>query len=340
MTPLAIVILNYNGAEHLKTFLPSVIANSGGQKIVVADNCSTDNSVEIMKTKFPDIELILNKENGGFAKGYNEALKQVEAELYLLLNSDVEVGPNWLEPLLDRMKDDTISGCQPKVLAHHNPNSFEHAGASGGFIDKDYFPFCRGRIFDDVEQDQGQYDEAIEVFWATGAAFLIRSKAFWLVDGFDEDFFAHMEEIDLCWRLKKQGHRFMVEPKSTVLHVGGGTLPYSSPFKTYLNFRNSLFMLIKNHEGPLFLKWLRRMTLDGIAGVRFGLRREWAQLNSVWKAHRDMYKSMSKFLKKRKAIKAQSTTFNKKGMYDGSILTEKFLKKNRFFSDLDKQTFN
>lgn len=332
MSQLAIVILNYNGRTFLSQFLPTVIACSEGHEIIVADNQSTDDSLSFLRENFPAIRLIENPENGGFAKGYNQALSQVKSEYYLLLNSDIEVTPGWLLPLLEEMKNPTVAGCQPKVRSFHNKALFEHAGASGGFLDRDYFPLCRGRIFELVEEDNGQYDDSIEVFWATGAALMIRSDVFHSVGGFDEDFFAHMEEIDLCWRLKKLGHRFTVVPQSTVFHVGGGTLPYSSPFKTYLNFRNSLYMLIKNHDGWLLPKLFVRLTLDGVAGIRFFFLGEFKQIKSLWHAHRDMYKNFGKFYKKRKAIRRNKGTFNRTGLLPKSILVERYLLKKEHFS--------
>ncbi|MCT4560048.1 MAG: glycosyltransferase family 2 protein [Crocinitomicaceae bacterium] len=334
MNTLAIVILNYNGKGYLEKFLPNVIEHSKGHEIIVADNCSTDDSVAFMKEKHPDIQLIELKENGGFAKGYNQALAQVKSDFYLLLNSDIEVTENWCEKLLETLQDETVAGVQPKVLAYDNKSHFEHAGASGGFLDRDYFPYCRGRIFEITEEDTGQYQEPTEVFWATGASLLIRSKVFHEVGGFDEDFFAHMEEIDLCWRAKRRGWKFMVNPEAVVYHVGGGTLSYASPFKTYLNFRNSLFMLIKNHEGPLFIKWLIRMCLDGVAGARFLVLGETKQLKALWEAHRDMYKKLGKMLKKRKELKAFSTQFNAAGLSKKSILVQRYIHGKTHYSDL------
>lgn len=316
-----------------------MISCSNGHEVVVADNCSTDESVSFLKENFPNIRLIQNTSNGGFAKGYNDALKHIESEFYLLLNSDIEVTQNWIEPLLEMMKDKHVAGCQPKVLSYHQKNSFEHAGACGGFLDKDFFPFCRGRIFQKVEEDLGQYDTPIEVFWATGAALMIRADVYHQVGGLDEDFFAHMEEIDLCWRLKKQNYKFMVAPTSVVYHIGGGTLDYSSPFKTYLNFRNSLYMIIKNYDGILFFKMFRRLIIDGIAGVRFLVRGEFKQLGSILKAHRDVYLSLGKILKKRKKIKAESTQFNRIGLYKASILWERYVLKKDKFSMLSKDKF-
>lgn len=336
---VAVVILNWNGQKYLEQFLPSVIQNSGNAKIVVADNASTDNSVEFVQKNYPEIELIINSENGGFAKGYNDALKKVDAEFYMLLNSDIEVTPNWLTPLIEQMKDSQVAGCQPKVKAYNSQVSFEHAGASGGFLDRNYFPFCRGRIFNSIETDFGQYDGDAEIFWASGACLLIRSELFHNSGGFDEAFFAHMEEIDLCWRLKKMNYKFMVCPSSTVYHIGGGTLPYTSPRKVYLNFRNSIMMLIKNHEGVLLPKLFTRLCIDGIAAVRFLMIGEFKQFNAVWRAHFFAYGNMKTLLKKRKAIKNSSTTFNATGLYKGSILTAYFFKGIKEYSKLNQRLF-
>lgn len=336
---VAVVILNWNGQKYLEQFLPSVIQNSGNAKIVVADNASTDNSVEFVQKNYPEIELIINSENGGFAKGYNDALKKVDAEFYMLLNSDIEVTPNWLAPLIEQMKDPQVAGCQPKVKAYNSQVSFEHAGASGGFLDRNYFPFCRGRIFNSIETDFGQYDGATEIFWASGACLLIRSELFHSAGGFDEAFFAHMEEIDLCWRLKKMNYKFMVCPSATVYHIGGGTLPYTSPRKVYLNFRNSIMMLIKNHEGVLLPKLFTRLCIDGIAAIRFLMIGEFKQFNAVWRAHFFAYGNMKTLLKKRKAIKNASTTFNATGLYKGSILTAYFFKGITEYSKLNQRLF-
>ncbi len=336
---ISVVILNWNGRAFLEQFLPSVVANSGDAKIVVADNGSTDSSIEFVRKNYPNIELVLNEENGGFAKGYNDALKQVDNEIYVLLNSDIEVTPNWLEPLSKTMKDRTIAGCQPKVLSFHNKHLFEHAGASGGFLDHNYFPFCRGRIFDHVEEDKGQYNEELEIFWATGACLMIRSDIFHEAGGFDEDFFAHMEEIDLCWRVKKMNYKFMVCPASTVYHVGGGTLPYSSPRKVYLNFRNSLIMITKNHDGYVFPKIFHRLVLDGVAAVKFMFNGEFKNVLAVFNAHMYHHGHIRTMLKKRKAVKTQTTTFNSRGLYSGSILIAYFYRKIQEYSNLDMRYF-
>ena len=250
---VAVVILNWNGQSFLEKFLPNVIKYSQEVQIIVADNQSSDNSVAFLKDKFPEVSIIINPSNDAFAKGYNLALKQVQAEYYVLLNSDVEVTENWIEPIVSLMQSNPkIAACQPKILDYNQPSKFEYAGASGGFIDKYGYPFCRGRIFNVLEEDKGQYDSSMEVFWATGACMFVRSDAFWKVGGFDDDYFAHMEEIDVCWRMKNIGYQIFIEPKSKVYHVGGGTLNKLSPRKTFLNFRNNLITLTKN-ASPRFL---------------------------------------------------------------------------------------
>lgn len=339
MNKIAIVILNWNGRAFLEKFLPSVVSYSSGAEVIIAENGSTDDSVQFLKENYPQIRIVANEKNGGFAKGYNDALKEIEAEYYLLLNSDIEVTENWLEPMIECMKDPNVAGVQPKILSYQYKNQFEHAGASGGFLDRNYFPFCRGRIFDKFEVDSGQYDYKMEVFWATGAALLIRSKLFHEVGGFDEAFFAHMEEIDLCWRLKNMGYSFYVEPKSIVFHVGGGTLPYLSPQKSYLNFRNSLYMLVKNHPGLLFPKLLYRLILDGIAGLRFLMRGELKHLWSVIHAHGSMYVRLNTLLKQRKQITQNNTNFNDGGLYKASILWARYFKGITKFSDLNQRLF-
>ena len=339
MKSLAIVFLNWNGKHFLEKFLPSVCEYSGDAKIIVADNASNDDSVSYIRKHYSGIQLIINESNGGFAKGYNDALKHVEADYYLLLNSDIEVTPNWTLPLLRIMENPNVAGCQPKVLSYQDKTMFEHAGASGGMLDRNYYPFCRGRIFDKFEHDEGQYNDEVDVFWATGAALLIRAELYHQVGGLDEAFFAHMEEIDLCWRLKKQGYKFMVVPQSHIFHVGGGTLPYLSPRKSYLNFRNSLFMIIKNHEGNLFFKLFNRMLLDGIAGVRFLVRGEWKHLASVFNAHMAMYRRLPHLLKQRKEIKRNAANFNSQGLYRGSILWARYFKGVSKFKDLNQRLF-
>ncbi|MEZ4889607.1 MAG: glycosyltransferase family 2 protein [Crocinitomicaceae bacterium] len=340
MKDVSIVILNWNGRNYLKQFLPSVIKYSGDARIIVADNASTDDSVEFLQQHFPQVEIIVNETNGGFAKGYNDALKKVDAKFYVLLNSDIEVTENWLQPLYQLLQNDKIAGCQPKIRSYSEKHKFEHAGAVGGFIDANYFPFCRGRIFDSVEEDEGQYDGVSEVFWATGAALMVRSDVYHQLGGLDESFFAHMEEIDWCWRAKKLGYALYVQPESVVYHVGGGTLPYASPRKTYLNFRNSLYMIVKNHEGWLFPKLLYRMIIDGVAGVRFLFLGEINNLISVVKAHFSMYANLSSLLQKRRAIKASSVAPNTTGRYNGNLLWAYYFKGVKKFSKLNQRLFS
>lgn len=333
----AIVILNWNGKSFLETFLPTVISSSKGARVIVADNASTDDSVAFLNANFPTVEVIQNSSNGGFAKGYNDALKHVDAEFYVLLNSDIETTDNWLEPLLDCFSDERVAGCQPKVKSYQSKGDFEHAGAAGGCLDINYFPFCRGRILSTVEDDHAQYNGQQEIFWATGACMAIRSKCFHEAGGFDEDFFAHMEEIDLCWRLKRNNYRFLVAPKSVVYHVGGGTLPYNSPRKTFLNFRNSLFMLTKNHQGLLFPKLFWRMMIDGLAALSFLAKGEFKQFGAVFNAHMAFYGKLNTFLKKRKALKSTSTTFNSTGMFRGNLLWNYYVKGVKKYSDLNQR---
>jgi len=337
---LAVVILNYNGKNFLEKFLPGVIAYSGDAQIVVADNASTDDSVSFLQTAFPTVHLVINDQNGGFAKGYNDALKKVQAEYYVLLNSDIEVTPGWIAPCLALLeKNKSIAAVQPKILAWHNKTKFEHAGAAGGFLDKNFYPFCQGRIFENVEDDHGQYNEAREIFWATGACMFIRAEAYHGAGGLDDAFFAHMEEIDLCWRLKSRGHQLFYCPDSTIYHVGGGTLNYMNPKKTYLNFRNSLYMITKNYEGNLFSKMIGRLCLDGVAAslflVKFQFRHFWA----VFRAHMSFYGHLSILLKQRKELKKQVTVFNKNGLYKKNIVFRKFLGGVKTFTDLKQEDF-
>ena len=340
MEEIAIVILNFNGKSYLEKFLPSVIKHSPNTEIYVADNKSTDDSIHFLKTYYPEIKLIINESNGGFAKGYNDALKQVNSKYYLLLNSDIEVTSNWLTPLYNTLSSEKIAACQPKILAYDDKNRFEHAGACGGFLDINYYPFCRGRILEQTEIDINQYDYSQEIFWASGACLLIKADLFHKLDGFDEDFFAHMEEIDLCWRIKKLGYQIYVNPQSIVYHVGGGTLNYMSPFKTYLNFRNSLFMILKNHEGFYFFKIFKRLILDGLAGILFITKGQISHTFAVIKAHFSFYKYFFIMLKKRKKIKLQTTKINNKGLYKGNILWAKYVKRIISFNLLNHRLFS
>jgi len=330
---VSIVILNFNGEKHLNTYLPSVIKYSPNAHIVIIDNCSTDDSVEYIRSKHPQIQLIILDSNYGFAEGYNKGLKSVESKYYVLLNNDVRVTQNWLDPLITSIEKENLAGCQPKILSDINQNYFEHAGACGGFIDKDFFPFCRGRIFDTIEKDTKQYEESLDVFWCSGAALAIKSEIFHEMNGFDELFFAHMEEIDLCWRIQNHGHRFKVIPQSTVFHLGGGTLNYESSSKVYLNFRNNLFMIFKNYNGWIFTKLIRRMTIDSIAALQFLLKGKFNFFFSVFLAHMNFYANIPKLIKRRKKLKKKKS---KKliGFYKKSILISFFINKNKKFSDL------
>lgn len=338
---IAVVILNYNGEKFLEQFLPNVIEYSKDATIYVADNCSTDNSVEFLKQNFPEIKLIINTENGGFAKGYNDALKYVKADYYVLLNSDIEVTENWIKPCVDLLESDmSIAGLQPKILAYHDKTKFEHAGAAGGYLDKDFFPFCQGRIFDEVEMDNGQYNKSHEVFWASGACLFIRAELYHQQGGLDDSFFAHMEEIDLCWRLKQHGHKIFYCADSIVYHVGGGTLNYNSPKKTFLNFRNSLYMITKNYGGNLFFKIFKRLLLDGLAGSMFILKFQFKHCWAVVKAHFTFYGNLSQLLKKRQVIKQSRTNYNSKGLFRKSIIFKKYFGGVKMFSQLETKDFD
>lgn len=338
MMKVAVVILNWNGEKFLEGFLPSVIAcNTFYSKIILADNASTDNSVAYVKNNFPNVEIIQNTSNGGFAKGYNDALKQVEAEYFVLLNSDVEVTPGWMDSIIQLMNDDvTIAACQPKIRAYHDKKMFEYAGAAGGFIDKYGYPFCRGRILEKTEQDTGQYDDIREVFWATGACLFIRAKCYREVQGFDEDFFAHMEEIDLCWRLKNRGYKIMYCPSSIVYHVGGGTLSKTSSKKTYLNFRNNLILLCKNHPSEyLVSKMFLRMILDGVAGLKFLLSGQVSHFLAVLKAHKSFYAILPQTIRKRKELMRDIQHYTTTAVYLHCVVFDFYIRGKRTFKEID-----
>ncbi|MWB93985.1 glycosyltransferase [Flavobacterium sp. GA093] len=302
MDKIAVVILNWNGVKLLEQFLPSVIQYSAEATIYVADNASTDNSTAFIKEYFPSIKIIQNSGNHGFAKGYNDALKEVDAEIYALVNSDIEVTENWLQPIIETFENEKHTAIiQPKILDFKNKEYFEYAGAAGGFIDKFGYPYCRGRIFDTLEKDNGQYDDNCEIFWASGACFFIRSEIYHELGGFDESFFAHQEEIDLCWRAINDGQVIKYNSKSVVYHVGGATLQQGNPKKTYLNFRNSLLMLVKNlPKKGLFFVIFFRMILDGIAGVRFLTQGKFKHTIAILHAHFSFYCVSLVYLKKRK----------------------------------------
>lgn len=305
MKSIAVVILNWNGKGLLEQFLPSVMAHSEGAAIYVADNASTDDSVAFVKANYPAIRIIENKGNFGYAKGYNDALASVEEEIYALVNSDVEVTEGWLEPVIELFEADQETAIiQPKILDYKNKKHFEYAGAAGGFIDKYGYPFCRGRIFDTIEEDNGQYDDITEIFWASGACFFIRKDVYRELAGFDEDFFAHQEEIDLCWRAFNLNYKARFCHKSVIYHVGGATLNSINPRKTYLNFRNSLWMIVKNVPAPqLFPVLFIRMLLDGLAGIRFLSKGQAAHFGAILKAHFYFYIKFFHFINKRKSNK-------------------------------------
>jgi len=339
MLKVAIVILNWNGKKYLEQFLPVLIQNTkiDNSKIIVADNNSKDDSVVFLEKNYPKIELILLDKNYGFTGGYNKAIEQIEAEYFVLLNSDIEVSPNWLAPLIHTLDSDkTIAACQPKIRSYHNKNQFEYAGASGGFIDKFGYPFCRGRILDTIEDDTNQYNTLIDVFWATGACLVIKTDIYKSIGGLDNDFFAHMEEIDLCWRLKNQGYRVVVNPESEIFHVGGGTLPNNSPYKLYLNYRNNLFLLYKNlPKGKLFPILFYRMILDGISAMIFLLKFSFADFTAVIKAHFHFYISLKNLRYKRKKLLLNKAVNQHKEQYPRSIVFDYFIHKKKTFSKLN-----
>lgn len=341
MTKTAVVILNWNGRNFLEQFLPDVVKHSAGAEVIVADNASTDDSVAWLREHFPQVRIVQNAVNGGYAKGYNDALKTIEAEYYVLLNSDIEVTANWINPVIALLDaDPEVAACQPKIRAYHQKEHFEYAGAGGGFIDKWGYPFCRGRMFDTFEKDNGQYNDTCEIFWATGACLFVRAEAYHRCGGLDEDFFAHMEEIDLCWRMKNAGMKIMYCGESTVYHVGGGTLSKLSPQKTFLNFRNNLVLLAKNHAPGYFpLKLFLRLCLDGIAGIKFLLSGDGRHCWAVLRAHFAFYGSIGKTMAKRRAMKKQITKYSASAVYDGNIVYEYFLKGRKHFSDLPAERF-
>nr|WP_321452912.1 glycosyltransferase [uncultured Carboxylicivirga sp.] len=338
MSKTAIVILNWNGRSLLKQFLPVVIKNSNRSdvEIIVADNASTDNSLEYIKMNHPEIKTILLDQNYGFAGGYNKALQQVEADYYILLNSDVAPESNWLNPLIGAMdENENLAACMPKIRAYNSPNFFEYAGASGGYIDLFGYPFCRGRILNEIEEDKGQYKEPLSVFWATGAALMIRADLYHKTGGLDESFFAHMEEIDLCWRIKNMGYEIKVFPSSEVLHVGGATLDQQHPRKTFLNFRNNLLMLLKNLSGfRLFPILFVRMVLDGVAALHFIAKGEFRFFMAVFKAHLSFYSMIPEALRKRRFQKPMRIKIHHHEIYPQSIIWAFYFKKTTRFSQL------
>jgi len=335
----AVVILNWNGSKFLQQFLHGIIQNSKNvADVIIADNASTDGSIEFLRKEFPDLTVIRNSRNEGFSKGYNEALRLIQADYYILLNSDIEVTPGWITPLITMMeRDKSIAICQPKIKSYSEREKFEYAGAAGGFIDKFGYPFCRGRLFQSLETDHGQYDQEAEIFWATGACMAVRASNFKQLDGFDDDFFAHMEEIDLCWRAKNQGIKIMYCPHSEVFHIGAGTLPRKSALKTYLNIRNNIMMLYKNlPRKRLYIVLGLRCILDMMAALKFlvdgGIKDFWAVFRAYW----SFYSRIRRHYRKRKKLYHGNVS----NIYRGSIVIEYFIKRKKRFTELDPSRFS
>ena len=329
---IAIVILNWNGKKLLEQFLPSVVNFSSQEAdIYLADNASTDHSLQFVRDFFPSINIIENPTNGGYAKGYNNALQAIEADVYCLLNSDVEVTKNWLQPIIKVfLEDKNTAIIQPKLLDFKNKAKFEYAGAGGGFIDLFGYPYCRGRVFNDLETDEGQFNDTKDIFWASGACLFIRSKNYHEIQGFDEDYFAHQEEIDLCWRIQNKGFSIKYVGTSTVYHIGGATLQETNPQKTYLNFRNSLLNVVKNVPKKWFLLVVfSRLILDGIAGLKFIVELRPIHTIAILKAHASFYKNFYKFLQKRKQLQKKQT-YN----LHTSIVWQYFILGKKKFGDL------
>ena len=333
---IAVVILNWNGLKLLEQFLPSVIQYSPQASIYVADNASTDNSISFVKDNFPTVKIIINKMNFGFAQGYNEALKHIDSEIYALVNSDVEVTENWLKPIIETFENEPKTAIiQPKILDFKRKKYFEYAGAAGGFIDKYGYPFCRGRIFDTLEKDNGQYDDNCKIFWASGACFFIRSSVFKNLNGFDPDFFAHQEEIDLCWRANNKSYVIKYNSQSVVYHLGGATLQKVNSKKTELNFRNSLLMLTKNlPKKQLFSVIFIRLVLDGIAAIQFFFQGKFKHMGAVLKAHLSFYSLFYLHLTKRGGYQSEKYYKTK------SIVYLYFINKIKLFSTIfDRSLF-
>ncbi len=340
MTPtdvrISVVILNYNGKHFLEKFLSRVIEHSFPHPVIVADNNSTDGSIAWLKEHFPDLPTQCIAENKGYAGGYNQALSEIATPYALLLNNDVETTSGWLEPLIKQLDDDlSVGACQPKLLDQQNKTLFEYAGAAGGYIDYLGYPFCKGRLFSSIEKDTSQFDGACEIFWASGAAMCIRMNAFKEAGGFDDSYFAHMEEIDLCWRMKNLGYKVVSVPSSVVYHVGGGTLSLS-PQKTYLNFRNNLSTLVKNDKAStLLFKILYRLFLDGIAGIKFLVEGQGGHCIAVVKAHFSFYRWLPQLLRKRRQMMVKERFLNTTScIYPHSIVWSYFIQKKSIFSML------
>ena len=338
MIKTSVVILNWNGAKLLQQFLPTVLIHTQTEdcEVVVADNNSSDNSVEVMRQHFPEVKLIQLDKNYGFAEGYNRALQQVHSQYVVLLNSDVETSPNWLKPMLQHLErnPETVA-VQPKILSYADKSKFEYAGAAGGFIDRYGYPYCRGRILHELEEDRGQYDKPMHVFWASGACLCMRRADYMEAGGLDDDFFAHMEEIDLCWRLLARGKKIVCLPQSTVYHVGGASLDSESPRKVHLNFRNNLLMIYKNAPlRNLVEVLLVRTVLDTAAAAHFLVQRKWKHAEAVANAYSDFFKMSPAFKYKRKENMQKSVQTNIPQQYKGSMLFDFYFRKRRTFGEL------
>ena len=328
---VAIIILNWNGKKILEQFLPSVLEYSKEATIYIADNASTDESIPFLKERFNEVIIIENKTNGGFAKGYNDALINITEDLLILINNDVEVTKNWLQPIINEFKSDSsLIAAQPKILDFNNKKYFEYAGAGGGFIDQLGYPYCRGRTFNTIEKDMGQYNDIKKIFWATGACLIIKNNEFKKLNGFDENFFSHQEEIDLCWRIQLTGGTIKYIGNSTVYHVGGATLSNLNPTKTFYNFRNSLLMLVKNiKSSKVYMILLTRLLLDGIAGLHFLIQGKWKHSLAIIKAHLSFYRLLPSYINKKSKNRKQIKYYHIK-----SIIWNYFIRKNRIFKEL------
>jgi GT2 family glycosyltransferase len=331
---LSVVILGWNGIKYLQQFLPSVVSYSShpDYEVVYIDNCSSDESVAYVRMHHPSVRIIINPSNDGFAGGYNLGLSQLDSEYYLLLNQDVEVTAGWLEPMLDTARRHQAAAVQPKLRAYYSRADFEYAGASGGYVDWLGYAFCRGRIFDHIETDTGQYQDEQEIFWASGAAMLVRSDLYWQVGGLDADFFAHQEEIDLCWRIKNLGYKIYVQPQAIVYHVGGGSLPQGNPRKTFLNFRNNLLMMVKNlPHAELAWKLPLRIILDVLAAMWSAAKnRNLKDFGAILKAHWAFYKMLPATFGKRKLIASKHPNL----LYPKSVVWAYFIQGKRKFTEL------
>lgn len=336
MTKLSIVILNWNGAEMMRRFLPSVLQHSTEAEIVVVDNGSTDDSLQMLSQNFPSVRQVVLDKNYGFADGYNKGLKEIEAEYYLLLNSDVEVRKGWLKPMLAYMDSHPdVAACQPKLLCQWSPSDFEYAGACGGYIDALGYPYCRGRVMGTIESDKGQYDNIAPILWATGACLLVRANDYWQAGGLDGRFFAHQEEIDLCWRLRSRGRGIVCVPQSVAYHLGGGTLPQGNPRKTFLNFRNNLLLLYKNLPQERLVKVMRiRFWLDALASIQFLLTLQWGSFLAVWKARKAFRQMRPDFRKDREENLRQTKLSPVPEQSTFSLLWQYYVKGRKTYHDL------